>query len=108
MALYMLMIAVLSAIAMVVVASEPTTETPVQTTTTSPETSSSDGAALLTVESQRLHELSQQVSQSNRALQDLLAAKLRDVNYATLISELRAEIDSLRCVVSTRDLIPRS
>lgn len=96
MALYMLMIAVLSAIAMVVVASEPTTETPVQTTTTSPETSSSDGAALLTVESQRLHELSQQVSQSNRALQDLLAAKLRDVNYATLISELRAEIDSLR------------
>lgn len=55
-----------------------------------------DSAALLAAESERLHQLSRQVAESNRALQGLLASKLRDVNYATVIGELRSEIDSLR------------
>ena len=41
-------------------------------------------------------ELSTQVAETNKALEELLATKLRDIHYASVISELRAEIDSLR------------
>lgn len=41
-------------------------------------------------------ELSRQVAETNKALEELLASKLRDVHYATVIGELRAEIDALR------------
>ena len=54
------------------------------------------GAALLQVEGERLGELSKQVAETNRALEELLATKLRDIHYATVIGELRAEIDALR------------
>ena len=54
------------------------------------------GAVLLQVEGERLGELSKQVAETNRALEELLATKLRDVHYATVIGELRAEIDALR------------
>ena len=54
------------------------------------------GAALLQVEGERLGELSKQVAETNRALEELLATKLRDVHYASIIGELRAEIDALR------------
>lgn len=57
-----------------------------------------DGVALLQIEGQRLQQLSRQVGETNRALEDLLASKLRDINYATVIGELRSEIDSLRLV----------
>nr|CAG4641528.1 EOG090X02LG [Eurycercus lamellatus] len=43
-----------------------------------------------------LAELSKQVAETNRALEELLSAKLRDVHYASVIGELRAEIDALR------------
>lgn len=59
-------------------------------------TASMDGAALLQVEGQRLGELSKQVAETNRALEELLATKLRDIHYASVIGELRAEIDALR------------
>ena len=55
-----------------------------------------DGAVLLQVEGQRLGELSKQVAETNRALEELLATKLRDIHYASVIGELRAEIDALR------------
>lgn len=55
-----------------------------------------DGAVLLQAEGQRLGELSKQVAETNRALEELLATKLRDIHYATVIGELRAEIDALR------------
>ena len=54
------------------------------------------GAALLQAEGERLGELSKQVAETNRALEELLATKLRDVHYASVIGELRAEIDALR------------
>ena len=59
-------------------------------------TATADGAALLQVEGERLGELSKQVAETNRALEELLATKLRDVHYASVIGELRAEIDALR------------
>lgn len=82
----------------VVAAVEETTSTaaPSSSSTTSTLPTNFDGAALLLIEGQRLHQLSQQVSDTNRALEDLLASKLRDVNYASVIGELRSEIDSLR------------
>lgn len=55
-----------------------------------------DGAFLLQAEGLRLGELSKQVAETNRALEELLATKLRDIHYASVIGELRAEIDSLR------------
>lgn len=55
-----------------------------------------DGAVLLQAEGQRLGELSKQVAETNRALEELLATKLRDIHYASVIVELRAEIDALR------------
>lgn len=60
-----------------------------------------DGAVLLQTEGQRLGELSKQVAETNRALEELLATKLRDIHYATVIGELRAEIDALRSVMSS-------
>jgi hypothetical protein len=85
----------LVSVTLVAATEEPTsTAAPASTTTTVP--TNFDGAALLLVEGQRLHQLSQQVSDTNRALEDLLASKLRDVNYASVIGELRSEIDSLR------------
>ena len=85
----------LVSVTLVAAVEEPTsTAAPASTTTTVP--TNFDGAALLLVEGQRLHQLSQQVSDTNRALEDLLASKLRDVNYASVIGELRSEIDSLR------------
>ena len=57
-----------------------------------------DGAVLLQAEGQRLGELSKQVAETNRALEELLATKLRDIHYASVIGELRAEIDALRWV----------
>lgn len=55
-----------------------------------------DGVVLLQVEGQRLGELSKQMAETNRALEELLATKLRDIHYASVIGELRAEIDALR------------
>jgi len=55
-----------------------------------------DAARLLQSEGLRLSELSKQVAETNRALEDLLASKLRDIHYATVIGELRSEIDALR------------
>ncbi len=55
-----------------------------------------DGAVLLQAEGQRLGELSKQVAETNKALEELLATKLRDIHYASVIGELRAEIDALR------------
>lgn len=55
-----------------------------------------DGAVLLRAEGLRLGELSKQMAETNRALEELLATKLRDIHYASVIGELRAEIDSLR------------
>jgi hypothetical protein len=63
-------------------------------TTTS--SSTLDGAVLLQAEGLRLGELSKQMAETNRALEELLATKLRDIHYASVIGELRAEIDSLR------------
>jgi len=55
-----------------------------------------DGAVLLRAEGLRLGKLSKQMAETNRALEELLATKLRDIHYASVIGELRAEIDSLR------------
>jgi len=55
-----------------------------------------DAAHLLQSEGLRLGELSKQVAETNRALEDLLTSKLRDIHYATVIGELRSEIDALR------------
>jgi len=55
-----------------------------------------DTLSLLNSEGQRLSELSKQVAETNRALEDLLASKLRDIHYASVIGELRSEIDALR------------
>lgn len=74
-------------------ADEPSTTTTAGELTTS---SGDGGAALLQLEGQRLAELSKQVADTNRALEELLATKLRDVHYATVIGELRSEIDALR------------
>lgn len=70
-----------------------TTDMSLLTTTSS---SSLDGAVLLQAEGLRLGELSKQMAETNRALEELLATKLRDIHYASVIGELRAEIDSLR------------
>ena len=45
---------------------------------------------------QDFQELARQVAETNKVLEELLANKLRDIHYATVIGELRAEIDSLR------------
>lgn len=67
------------------------------TTPTMPATPTTpDGALLLEAEARRLGELSKQVAETNRALEELLAAKLRDVHYASVVSELRNELDALR------------
>ena len=55
-----------------------------------------DAARFLQSEGMRLGELSKQVAETNRALEDLLTTKLRDIHYATVIGELRSEIDALR------------
>ena len=63
---------------------------------TSPTTTTPVPERALESEGERLGELSRQVAETNRALEELLAAKLRDVQYASIIGDLRAEIDSLR------------
>ena len=70
-----------------------TTDMSLLTTTSS---STLDGAVLLQAEGLRLGELSKQMAETNHALEELLATKLRDIHYASVIGELRAEIDSLR------------
>ena len=70
-----------------------TTDMSLLTTTSG---STLDGAVLLQAEGLRLGELSKQMAETNRALEELLATKLRDIHYASVIGELRAEIDSLR------------
>ena len=86
----------LVSVAVVAAVEEATSTAAPSSSTTSTLPTNFDGAALLLIEGQRLHQLSQQVSDTNRALEDLLASKLRDVNYASVIGELRSEIDSLR------------
>lgn len=69
---------------------------PSSTTVSSTTHSELDGGVLLQVEGQRLGELTKQMAETNRALEELLATKLRDIHYASVIGELRAEIDALR------------
>ena len=76
--------------------SQPTTASASMVTASTTSTAPSATPGLLQVESQQLGELSKQVAETNRALEDLLASKLRDIHYATVIGELRSEIDALR------------
>nr|CAG4647735.1 EOG090X02LG [Moina brachiata]SVE92897.1 EOG090X02LG [Moina brachiata] len=81
-------------VCLTVCSGQEATATATVTTPTTPTTP--DGALLLEAEGQRLGELSKQVAETNRALEELLAAKLRDVHYASVVSELRNELDALR------------
>lgn len=81
---------------------------PSSTTVSSTTHSELDGGVLLQVEGQRLGELTKQMAETNRALEELLATKLRDIHYASVIGELRAEIDALRWVSSVRCVVAPS
>lgn len=73
-----------------------TTSTTATAAATTPVTTPVPEERLLETEAERLGELSRQVAETNRALEELLAAKLRDVHYASVIGDLRSEIDALR------------
>jgi K+-transporting ATPase c subunit len=96
--LLVLLVAVISVCRSQVDPAATSTTTSSSTTDMLLTTSSSglDGAILLRAEGLRLGELSKQMAETNRALEELLATKLRDIHYASVIGELRAEIDSLR------------